>query len=110
MVSEAPNASGPATNRRGALFGGQVLPFFLLAMANFLSPTARLVSACAAILVLLPRLLSIRRFKQSLGSALLHPLGILGLLAIQWHAFLRRRLGRPAEWKGRQYLASTSPA
>ena len=93
-----------------ALFGGQVLPFFLLAMGNFLSPTARLVSACAAILVLLPRLLSIRRFKQSLGSALLHPLGILGLLAIQWHAFLRRRLGRPAEWKGRRYLASTSPA
>jgi len=88
-----------------ALFGGQVMPFLLLAMANILSPAARVVSASAVALVLLPRFLSIRRFEHSLGSALLHPFGILALLAIQWHAFLRQLFGRPAEWKGRRYGA-----
>jgi len=88
-----------------ALFGGQVLPFLLLAMATFLSPAARVVSAGAVALVLLPRLLSIVRFKHSLGSALLHPFGILALLAIQWHALMRQLVGRPAEWKGRQYAS-----
>ena len=90
-----------------ALFGGQVLPFLLLATANFLPPAARIVSACAVALVLLPRLLSIRRFEHSLGSALLHPFGILALLAIQWHAFVRQLVGKPAEWKGRRYAAPT---
>jgi hypothetical protein len=85
------------------LFGGQVLPFLLLVMAN--SPAARFVSLCAVALVLLPRLLSIGRFKQSLGSALLHPIAILALLAIQWHAFVRQLGGKPTEWKGRQYAA-----
>lgn len=85
------------------LFGGQVLPFLLLVVAS--SPAARLVSLCAVALVLLPRLLSIGRFKQSLGSTLLHPLAILALLAIQWHAFVRQFAGKPMEWKGRQYTA-----
>ncbi|HSP44779.1 MAG TPA: glycosyltransferase family 2 protein [Chthoniobacterales bacterium] len=87
------------------LLGGQVLPFVLLAMANLLSPTARTISACATALVLLPRLLSISRFSQSFRSALLHPVGILALLAIQWHALARQVLGKPAEWKGRMYAA-----
>lgn len=88
-----------------ALLGGQVLPFGLLSMAHFLSPSALAFSACAAALAFLPRVLSIRRFRQSLGSAMLHPLGILALLAIQWHAFVRQLLGKPAEWKGRRYSA-----
>ena len=36
-------------------------------------------------------------------GAILHPLGILILLAIQWFAFVRNALGRPSTWKGRPY-------
>ena len=36
---------------------------------------------------------------------LLHPLGILVLLTIQWYAFARNLAGRPATWKGRPYVA-----
>ncbi|MEP6777916.1 MAG: glycosyltransferase family A protein [Chthoniobacterales bacterium] len=89
------------------LFGGQVLPFVLLAFAGLIPWAALLVAICAAALALLPRFLSIRRFEQSLGSALLHPVGILALLGIQWHAFFRHFLGKPSEWKGRQYAVAT---
>ena len=52
----------------------------------------------------LPRLLAVFRFRQPLDSALLHPLGICALLGIQWFAFLRSFLRRPAVWRGREYL------
>jgi hypothetical protein len=35
--------------------------------------------------------------------ALLHPLGVGALLAIQWHALVRRLAGRPSVWKDRSY-------
>jgi len=89
------------------LFIGQVLPFVLFSQAGFLPPTALVVSGFAAALALLPGVLSIRRFKHSLGSALLHPFGILALLGIQWHAFFRHFLGKPSEWKGRRYAVAT---
>ncbi|MDQ6809355.1 MAG: glycosyltransferase [Verrucomicrobiota bacterium] len=101
----APKTIAPMTVM---LLVGQVLPFLLLGMAGVLPPAARVISTVAVILVLLPRLLSVRRFHHSLGSALLHPLGILALLAIQWFAFVRQLLGKPAEWKGRQYGTATS--
>lgn len=81
------------------LAGGQVLPFVLL----LTSPG--IWSACAVLLAWLPRWLAIRRFHQSLLGALLHPLGILALLAIQWVALLRK--GKPVLWKGR---AAPGPA
>ena len=34
---------------------------------------------------------------------MLHPLGVLVLVAIQWYAFARNLAGRPSAWKGRLY-------
>ena len=101
---------------------GQVLPVPLLALlalgrwaqtgpAAASPPRARLRSArCSSppspsAASSLPRLDTARRFAEPRSSALLHPLGVTLLLAIQWHAFLRRLLGAPARWKGRHYPA-----
>ncbi len=84
------------------LLGGQVLPLVLLAFAP--SPLALLATTAAY----LPRLIAVARFRQSLIGALLHPIGICALVAIQWFAFLRSLRNRPSVWKGRAY--STAPA
>jgi len=96
----APGTIGPMTT---LLLGGHVLPFVLLACAPMLSTQALICAAFGSVISLAPRLISVPLFKQPLGSALLHPLGVLALLAIQWHALLRHWLGKPAEWKGRSY-------
>ena len=41
------------------------------------------------------------RFRLSLLGALLHPLGVAALVAIQWIAFFRWRSGHQVTWKGR---------
>ncbi len=90
------------------LFGGQVLPFVLLAFAAKLSATGLVLTLIAVVLAYLPRFLMVVRFGQTVGSALLHPLGVLGFLAIQWWALASWLSGRPASWKGRNYGASLS--
>lgn len=90
------------------LLAGQVLPplLLLLALAGAV-PSSTLWAAVPGTLALYaPRLIAVRRFRQPLGSALLHPLGILVFLAIQWAALDRRLLGRPEVWKGRGYGAN----
>lgn len=91
------------------LFGGQVMPFLLLGCAVWLSWSGLVFTVLAAAFAYLPRLMAVRIFHQPLGGAVLHPLGVLALLAIQWHARVRQIAGQPAVWKGRSYLA-TEPA
>ena len=79
------------------LLGGQVLPLVLLAIA----PSA--LALLATVAAFLPRLIGVVRFRQSLLGALLHPLGICALVAIQWFAFIRSLRKQPAVWKGRSY-------
>lgn len=86
------------------LFGGQVMPFLLLGCAVWLSWFGLVLTVLAAALACLPRLIAVRIFHQPLSVALLHPLGVLALLTIQWRAHIRQIAGRPAEWKGRSYL------
>ena len=91
------------------LFGGQILPFILLVsffIGNSTSLFAVLIASIATLCALVPRLLSISRFKQSGLFALLQPLSILILLAIQWFAFFRSLRRQPAVWKGRSYQTS----
>jgi glycosyltransferase involved in cell wall biosynthesis len=83
------------------LIAGQVLPFLLWIPFGW----AALPAVLAA---WLPRWLAVRRFRQPLDGALLHPLGILVFLAVQGYALGRQLLGRPAGWKGRAYSPSTS--
>ena len=53
----------------------------------------------------LVRTLAVRRFRQDWRGALLHPFGILLLLAVQWYALVRQILRRPVSWRTRDYVA-----
>jgi hypothetical protein len=92
------------------LLGGQVLPLVLLVLAfvawpvpwHTWQPALALFATAASYF---PRMASVVRFRQSLLGAVLHPVGVFLLVAIQWFAFLRDGLGRPSTWKGRAYSA-----
>jgi glycosyltransferase involved in cell wall biosynthesis len=87
---------------------GQVapLPLLILAASLGVGPWTLGLLGLATILAYLPRLISVGRFRQPLIGAILHPLGVLLLLAIQWQALIRQKLGKPAAWRGRSYPAS----
>lgn len=92
------------------LLAGQILPAVLLllvmARPRPLSHSHLLAigfSSAAIVLSMCMRLTACGKFKQSCLSALLHPLGIATLLAIQWYALIRHLLGKPSTWKGRAY-------
>ena len=89
------------------LLGGQTMPLVLLALGFALhwSTPMLLVSAAALGLSYLPRLLAAERFDQSKTGALLHPLGVAVLVAIQWYALTRRLAGYQSTWRGRAYAA-----
>jgi hypothetical protein len=85
------------------LIGGQVLPPLLLAAAwltNAESSTM-VLAATATTMVYFTRMVLVWRFEQSILGGLLHPLGILLIVAVQWFALVRESLGRPLAWKGR---------
>lgn len=87
----------------GPTFFRQVLPFVLLAMASSLEGSPLILAGAGITLAYLPRFIGVLRFGQSVGTSLLHPLGVLTLLAIQWYALVKSALGRPSQWKGRSY-------
>lgn len=80
------------------LLGGQVMPFILLptALHGLQATPVAALSAVAVGLAFLPRLLGVWKFRQSLLGALLHPVGLIVLVAAQWVALTRRVRGRPA--------------
>ncbi|MFM7242713.1 MAG: hypothetical protein ACKO40_00875 [Planctomycetaceae bacterium] len=88
------------------LAGGQILPVAILACGLVVgwrgfSGWAIPVACLAAGLVWLPRLLEAIRFRQSVGSAVAHPVGVAVFLAIQWTALVRKILGLKTSWRGR---------
>ncbi|HYC02126.1 MAG TPA: glycosyltransferase [Azospirillaceae bacterium] len=86
------------------LGGGHLLPWLLLPLALWLGDAeAARLAALAAGLGLGLRALLAARFRQSPLGALLHPLGITLLLAIQAAALRAKATGRPAVWRGRAY-------
>ncbi len=89
------------------LLGGQVLPVVVLVMAPSLSLVGLIAAGVATVFLLLPRFVASWRFRQSIGSALLHPFGVIALLAIQWFALARSLAGRPSVWKGRSYTSNS---
>jgi hypothetical protein len=89
------------------LFCGQVLPL-LLAASVVIAPASYNQGARSLILAALaasfiPRLLSVWKYRQSLYSALVHPLGVSVLLLLQWYALLRKIAGQQVTWKERAY-------
>ena len=107
---------------------GQVLPFLVLLLVigelvvyapilyhhMFIfgvRPMFWLFALCWAVALLsawLPRVLAVKRFRQDWRGALLHPLGILLLLAVQWYALMRKVLRRPVSWRSRAYVSDGS--
>jgi glycosyltransferase involved in cell wall biosynthesis len=88
------------------LFLGQIVPLALAAWLWLVggSSVAENVYVFVAIVgVWLPRFLGAYRFRQSWRGALLHPLGIGMLLAIQWYALTRKLTGRSVTWRDRSY-------
>jgi hypothetical protein len=96
-----PGLIGPATV---LLLGGQVLPILLWLAFPWLTPGTMGLNALATLLLYYPRLAGIRVFRQSPLGAVLHPLGVVVLVAIQWFGLVRTVIGKPAMWKGRAYL------
>jgi hypothetical protein len=88
------------------LFFGQVLPIPLLVMA-FRTQSLRpfQLAFFALLLGYGVRFCCTWRYKQSWLGALLHPLGVLVLLVLQWYAFFCKLFRRPAVWKERKYQA-----
>ena len=87
------------------LIGGQVMPFVLLAKC-FLGGGGQadfFLAIAAVCLSFLPRIIAAANFRQPVVSVLLHPLGVIALLVIQWHALIAHIRGKPAIWKGRSY-------
>lgn len=89
------------------LLGGQVLPFVLLVWQLLLLPDVQTwplsLTIAACLLAYTPRLVGVGRFKQSLLGAVLHPLGVMYVVFIQWYALVRKLLGVKASWRGRRY-------
>lgn len=89
------------------LLAGQVMPFVLLGVA-IATPDrwpAVFLAGIGVALAWLPRWVAAVAYRQSALGALLHPLGVVLLLTIQWEALIRKRLGVGSSWRGRTYPA-----
>ncbi len=86
------------------LGGGHVLPWLLAPVAWLAGETQALdLLALALVCSMGYRVLLGFRFRQCPAGVLLHPLGVVLMLAIQWAALLGKRRGRAATWRGRTY-------
>jgi hypothetical protein len=89
------------------LLFGQVLPlllaFSIAVWPTMYSPYERTLIYVSVAASFVPRILSVWKYRQSLLSALLHPLGVTLLLVLEWHALIRKLAGQPVTWKERAY-------
>jgi hypothetical protein len=61
------------------------------------------LTVSTALCALLPRALGTGRFRQDWRGALLHPVGVLLLLVVQWYALWRKVRGGAVSWRDRTY-------
>lgn len=88
------------------LLGGFVLPWALgLVWLAGVLPGWGLAVGLALGMALLLSVMLAWRFKQGVTAALLRPVGIVVLLAIQWVALWNKWRGTQATWRGRGYAA-----
>ena len=85
---------------------GQVLPFWFagwFAWRGGISVAVWVYLLVGMAGAWLPRVLAAVRFRQSWRGAVLHPVGIVVLLAVQWYALTRKLMGGAVSWKSRAY-------
>ncbi|MEM0983046.1 MAG: glycosyltransferase [Planctomycetota bacterium] len=90
---------------------GHLLPWGVLiaALAGVeLTPIAVSLAGLAALLQLTQRLTLARRLRHAVLGALLHPVGVAMMTAIQWHSYFIQRAGRRA-WRGRVLTSAPEP-
>jgi hypothetical protein len=91
------------------LFLGQIAPLIfglmLIVSSGPVSGLTQLLAVAAIVAVFTPRLIAVSRFRQGFASALLHPVGVAVLLALQWYALARKFTGKNPTWKGRECKA-----
>jgi hypothetical protein len=86
------------------LLAGQVLPLPLAIWAAVVRDRWALGLAIVALMLgYLIRAVSAARYGQSWRGALLHPVGVLATLGLQWHALVLKLIDRPVVWKDRAY-------
>lgn len=86
------------------LGGGHVLPCLLFPLAILSGHDgAAQMSGAALALLFSARLATARIARQGWLPVLIHPLGILYTLAIQWTALVQAWRGRQQTWRGRTY-------
>jgi glycosyltransferase involved in cell wall biosynthesis len=85
---------------------GQIVPYlllFTLAAGRVVKPEVMVFVLVAVASAWLPRVVAVFRFKQDWRGAVLHPIGIAVLLAIQWYSLARKLMGGSVSWKTRAY-------
>ncbi|EKE43826.1 hypothetical protein OCGS_2160 [Oceaniovalibus guishaninsula JLT2003] len=87
------------------LGGGHVLPFLLLPVA-WAGGTGLWPVGLALALLMAARTALAVKVRQHPLSVLLHPLGVIVTIWIQWAAFIGAQRGRQAVWRGRAYDVS----
>jgi cellulose synthase/poly-beta-1,6-N-acetylglucosamine synthase-like glycosyltransferase len=86
------------------LFVGQVMPIPMALWASHLNDILPMrIALLALMLGMGVRVASALRYRESWVGALLHPIGVLVLLVLQWYALVRKIIGKPATWKERAY-------
>ncbi|MGF1583546.1 MAG: glycosyltransferase [Gemmataceae bacterium] len=88
------------------LLMGQVMPF-LLPIWTWNDRLLLGLTIFAIGLAYFTRFLATWKFRQSWLGAILHPVGIVILLAIQWYAAFRAIVGKPIAWKGRPQVTAS---
>jgi hypothetical protein len=58
----------------------------------------------AAVSAWAPRWIAVWRFRQDWRGALLHPVGIILLISVQWYALVRKVRGGAVSWRDRAYV------
>lgn len=90
--------------------GGHVLPWMLLPIGLITANSAVIAASVLGVATnLMLRALLCARFAQPAIGVLLHPIGALLVLAINWVGLIRYLRGRPNTWRGRSYMRP-SPA
>ena len=85
---------------------GQIVPYMLLIsllLGRVVKTEVTVYILVAVASAWLPRVIAAIRFKQDWRGALLQPLGIAMLLAIQWYSLARKLTGGAVSWKDRAY-------
>jgi glycosyltransferase involved in cell wall biosynthesis len=85
------------------LAGAAVMPLLSLGVATWQGCNAWIIGELfvASCISYLPRIDATRRFGQSWLGAILHPLGVLIFLILQWIAFVAHLCGVRVSWRGR---------